>query len=130
MPMKSCRNSIASASAAAKSCLTMGVMPTATGFRRRRPTRITTAPAGPHGHGTWKVTLVVAGELTAPDAVITTTRPPDFRHQHLFDEQYLSKELLLPALKDRSGNPLRAANRGNVGRRCEGRLVIPGPASP
>src|SRR4051812_10088222 len=48
---------------------------------------------GPRGASTWKVTLLVAGELTANDAVLTLVAPPDFRHQHTFDANMQSKEL-------------------------------------
>lgn len=54
---------------------------------------------GPRGASAWKVTLVAAGELNGPDAVLTLTAPPDFRHQHVFDERAQSKELLQRASK-------------------------------
>ncbi len=50
--------------------------------------------SGPRGMNTWKVTLVAVGELTANDAALTVLLPPDFRHQHLADERFHSKQLL------------------------------------
>lgn len=50
--------------------------------------------SGPRGMNTWKVTLVAAGELTANDAAVTVVLPPDFRHQHIADERFQSKQLL------------------------------------
>jgi hypothetical protein len=49
---------------------------------------------GTPGSGTWKVTIEVEGELlAAKDAAITTVLPPDFRHQHIVDESFASREL-------------------------------------
>jgi transglutaminase-like putative cysteine protease len=57
---------------------------------------------GPPAASTWKVTLVVNGTLTSRNSSVVTVRPPDFRHQHIFDETYQSKELLLPKTKGSS----------------------------
>jgi transglutaminase-like putative cysteine protease len=49
---------------------------------------------GTPGTGTWKVTVEVEGELLAvQDASVTTVLPPDFRHQHVIDETFTSREL-------------------------------------
>ncbi|HEV3118439.1 MAG TPA: 7TM domain-containing protein [Gemmataceae bacterium] len=49
---------------------------------------------GPPGDVTWKVTLVATGKVGARPGVLTMALPPDFRHQHIFDERFESKELL------------------------------------
>jgi hypothetical protein len=54
--------------------------------------------AGPPG---WKVTLVVEGTLTRRDASVTAVRPPDFRRQHISDEQFQSTEDLRDPVKTR-----------------------------
>ncbi len=49
---------------------------------------------GTPGTGTWKVTLDVEGELlAAKDPSVMTVLPPDFRHQHIIDETFASREL-------------------------------------
>ncbi|HEX5268908.1 MAG TPA: 7TM domain-containing protein [Gemmataceae bacterium] len=49
---------------------------------------------GTPGTGTWKVTVEVEGELlAAKDPSVTTVLPPDFRHQHVIDETFASREL-------------------------------------
>lgn len=48
----------------------------------------------PPGTSTWKVTLLVSGQLLSPDASLTTLRPPDFRKQHVLDEHYHSAQLI------------------------------------
>src|SRR5262249_14334953 len=51
---------------------------------------------GPPAANAWRVTLAVTGQLTAKDASVIVLRPPDFRHQHVFDESFQSTELLAP----------------------------------
>jgi hypothetical protein len=49
---------------------------------------------GTPGTGTWKVTVEVEGDLlAAKDPAVTTVLPPDFRHQHVVDESFTSREL-------------------------------------
>lgn len=48
------------------------------------------------GASTWKVTLVASGQLAAHETSATTLLPPDFRHQHIFDEHFQSKDLMPP----------------------------------
>jgi transglutaminase-like putative cysteine protease len=48
---------------------------------------------GTPGSGTWKVTLEIEGELLAKEASVTTVLPPDFRHQHVIEETFVSREL-------------------------------------
>lgn len=48
------------------------------------------------GASTWKVTLMASGKLTANEMSVTTLLPPDFRHQHIFDEHFQSKDLMTP----------------------------------
>src|SRR5947209_16804555 len=48
---------------------------------------------GTPGDAVWKVSLVVKGELTAADAAVTIRLAPDFRRQHVSEEQFDSKEL-------------------------------------
>jgi transglutaminase-like putative cysteine protease len=49
---------------------------------------------GTPGSGTWKVTIEVEGELlAAKDPSVTTVLPPDFRHQHVIDETFTSRDL-------------------------------------
>jgi hypothetical protein len=74
--------------------------------------------SGPRGINTWKVTLGVAGELTAPDAVLTLMLPPDFRHQHVADERFQSKQLLHRVVQGRE-----TGRREVVWRRAD----LPGP---
>jgi transglutaminase-like putative cysteine protease len=54
--------------------------------------------AGPPG---WKVTLAVEGTLIQRDASITAVRPPDFRRQHISDEQFQSSSDLRDPIKTR-----------------------------
>lgn len=49
------------------------------------------APAGP---GSWKVTLLVHGKMTAKDARLLTATPLDFGRQHIVREDCHSAELL------------------------------------
>lgn len=47
------------------------------------------------GPGTpWRVTLAASGRFQAPDASLTTVRPPDFRRQHICDDRYHSSQLI------------------------------------
>src|SRR5207248_5759784 len=55
------------------------------------------------GASAWRVTLAAAGPLAADEKSVTTTRPPDFRHQHIFDESFRSKELLHRPAKGKGG---------------------------
>ncbi len=49
---------------------------------------------GPRGLSAWKVTFVASGRLRGDDVSITLLLPPDFRHQHIFDEQFQSSDLI------------------------------------
>lgn len=75
---------------------------------------------GPRGASTWKVTLAAAGKLRTADASLTQVLPPDFRHQHIFDETFQSKELLHRTVK--GTNPHR---REVVWRRADVGGVVP-----
>jgi hypothetical protein len=46
----------------------------------------------PRGPGSWKVTLVVRGRSHGPARLITAA-PLDFKHQHIYNEAYHSREL-------------------------------------
>jgi transglutaminase-like putative cysteine protease len=70
---------------------------------------------GTPGTGTWKVTLVVEGRLSAASASITTVLPPDFRRQHVIDERFGSAELSHAIRTARDGGQRRAVWRGNPG---------------
>src|SRR5262249_36485172 len=68
---------------------------------------------GPSGASTWEVTLSARGRLPAgKDATITTVAPPDFRHQHIFDEHWRSDELLHREGRGDAGRP--AAERDTL----------------
>jgi hypothetical protein len=49
---------------------------------------------GPTGPGTWKVTLIVQGRSTTPDARLTTAVPLDCGRQHIANEICRSNELV------------------------------------
>jgi hypothetical protein len=66
---------------------------------------------GTPGDSVWKLTLTVEGEMTAPEARVTTVLPPDFRHQHIFDEAFESKELSHVLRTNREGGQRRAVWR-------------------
>jgi hypothetical protein len=66
---------------------------------------------GTPGDAVWKVSLVVKGELTAPDASVTIRLPPDFRRQHVLDEQFDSKELSHTVRTSKEGGQRRAVWR-------------------
>jgi hypothetical protein len=56
--------------------------------------------------GTWRVTLVAAGELGPQDNSVTVNLAPDFRAQHVIDERFYSKELAVPrAGRDKGPRP-------------------------
>lgn len=70
--------------------------------------------AGPRG---WQVKLVVEGQLRAKDASLSTARAIDFRHQHIFGEQFQSgNELREPVRKRKS----TAGRRTQLWRRQSG----------
>src|SRR5438552_3920145 len=58
-------------------------------------------PGARLGDASWNVTLVAAGTLGAQETSITLVLPPAFRHQHIFDERFQSKELLHRAVKSK-----------------------------
>src|SRR4051794_40367049 len=60
---------------------------------------------GPPGHSTWKVTLVVKGDLRGKDAVLTMVLPPDFRRQHISDEVFESNQLRNSSRKAKGSRP-------------------------
>ena len=64
---------------------------------------------GPRGDSAWKVTLAAAGELAAGESSVVNARPPDFRHQHVFEERFHSKELRVPTGKKGSHGDRREA---------------------
>jgi len=70
---------------------------------------------GTPGTGTWKVTVVVEGRLSAASASITTVLPPDFRRQHVIDERFSSAELAHAIRTARDGGQRRAVWRARAG---------------
>jgi len=65
---------------------------TAALFLVRRSTQGADLSGAPGDVG-WKVTLVATGALGAKEPAIHMAAPLDFRHQHIFDEHFESKEL-------------------------------------
>ena len=65
---------------------------TAAVFLVRRSTQGADLSGAP-GDISWKVTLVATGALSAKETAIHMAVPLDFRHQHIFDEHFESKEL-------------------------------------
>jgi uncharacterized membrane protein len=63
---------------------------------------------GTPGNAVWRVTMEVEGELTATDATVTTLLAPDFRHQHIIDETFESKDLSCKVRRTRDTGPRRA----------------------
>src|SRR5262245_33648082 len=64
---------------------------------------------GPPGSSTWRVSLVLEGELTGKDALLTTLLPPDFRRQHMSEETFQSsKGLTHRVRKGKEAGPRRA----------------------
>ena len=61
-------------------------------FLVRRSTQGTDLSGAP-GDISWRVTLVATGALSARETAIHMAVPLDFRHQHIFDEHFESKEL-------------------------------------
>jgi hypothetical protein len=59
--------------------------------------------AGPRGRSAWKVTLKIAGRLDDKHGSVTLALPPDFRRQHVFDEQFDSPALMPPRKKEPDG---------------------------
>jgi hypothetical protein len=47
----------------------------------------------PRGHSTWQVTLTAVGQLKANETDLTTARPPNFRQQHIEDEEFQAEGL-------------------------------------
>jgi hypothetical protein len=61
---------------------------------------------GTPAQGTWRVTLVAAGELGPQDGAVTIGLAPDFRSQHVLDERFASRELAVPrAGRDKVAGP-------------------------
>lgn len=63
---------------------------------------------GTPGTAVWRVTVEVEGELTTPDASVTTVLPPDFRRQHVLDETFESPALAHKVGTARDGGVRRA----------------------
>src|SRR5262245_17807093 len=63
---------------------------------------------GPGGASGWKVSVVVTGEVTAKGPSLTMSLPRSFRHQHVFDEEFSSAELVC-RLTGGADSPRRAA---------------------
>src|SRR5207245_11688574 len=63
---------------------------------------------GTPGTAVWRVAVEVEGEMTAPDASITTVLPPDFRGQHILDETFDSPMLAHKVSTARDGGARRA----------------------
>jgi transglutaminase-like putative cysteine protease len=63
---------------------------------------------GPGGASGWKVTLVVTGAVTGKRPSLTMSLPRSFRHQHVFDEEFQSAELVC-RLAGGTDSPRRAA---------------------
>jgi hypothetical protein len=55
----------------------------------------------PRGEQSWKVTMAAAGDLATPDGSVTTSLPPEFRHQKIYDERFQSQELTHRPIKSR-----------------------------
>ena len=70
---------------------------------------------GTPGASTWKVVLEVEGELGAADATVTTVLPPDFRHQHIVNETFESKELSYKVRSAKDGRPRKAVWKRHAG---------------
>lgn len=68
----------------------------------------------------WKATLVATGELGAQDAAVGVSLVPDFRNQHVTDEHFASKDLVVPRpgrdkdAKSRSEATFRRALKGGA----------------
>lgn len=65
------------------------------------------------GATSWKVTLVASGELGPQENSVTTLLSPDFRHQHIFDEQFQSKALIAPRSRKEANKPEATWRRSN-----------------
>lgn len=67
-------------------------------------------------HGSWKITLVVQGESHG-DARVVTSAPPEFGHQHVFQEACHSKELIakLPAPRNPDRHSVVWTKKGGPG---------------
>lgn len=65
------------------------------------------------GATSWKVTLVASGELAPQENSVTTVLPPDFRHQHIFDEQFQSKTLIAPRSRKEANKAEATWRRSN-----------------
>jgi hypothetical protein len=63
---------------------------------------------GPRGAGAWRVTLSADGRLADKRRPVTLTLPPDFRHQHIFQERFRSKELAAHQTRRKQGAPRKA----------------------
>jgi hypothetical protein len=55
------------------------------------------------GGSVWKVTLAATGELNGGSVSLTMSLPPDFRHQHILDERFHSRELVSRPSRAKAG---------------------------
>jgi transglutaminase-like putative cysteine protease len=46
--------------------------------------------------GVWRITLVAGGQLGPQDNAVTVSLVPDFRNQHVTEERFASRDLVLP----------------------------------
>lgn len=63
---------------------------------------------GTPGAATWKVTLELSGDWPTPDTSLTTILPPDFRRQHIMDEELESEHLSWVVRTRKDGGQRRA----------------------
>lgn len=68
----------------------------------------------PRGASSWQVTMTASGELPPDQASVLTPRPPDFRHQHIFDEQ-LKSEGVSPPHGKKNHKPQLVWRRSSLG---------------
>jgi hypothetical protein len=66
---------------------------------------------GPHGEQSWKVTLIAAGRMEARQDSVTLYLPLEFRHQHIYEESFQSRELTHRAAKNKSSRRREAVWR-------------------
>jgi transglutaminase-like putative cysteine protease len=66
---------------------------------------------GPRAAGSWRVSLVASGVLSQADPGVNVSLPPDFRHQHIFDENFSSAQLSWRAGKEKESGRREAIFR-------------------
>jgi transglutaminase-like putative cysteine protease len=69
---------------------------------------------GPPAANAWRIALIASGQLRDKTATVVTLRPPDFRHQHVFAENFQSADLFTPRAKS-AGRPELVWHRAGVG---------------